>query len=178
MLRMIAAQKYSSPSLDVIEIVSEGTILTHSSLSIGVSGWEDGDDFEGSAINLTVLDAKYVTSRAVDENWKTILYPGDSTQYDMDEDCNWALSQGDDIWWVWLDEDGKVIPPGVDELLSPKLKGSEILWRPNTKGHNRSIIGVFDEEYDLLAVYYLEITEENAEYYAEVVKITNEFPPR
>ena len=140
------------------------------------SNWMD--DFEGYAINLTVLDAKYVTSRAVDENWKTILYPGDSTQYDMDEDCNWALSQGDDIWWVWLDEDGKVIPPGVDELLSPKLKGSEILWRPNTKGHNRSIIGVFDEEYDLLAVYYLEITEENAEYYAEVVKITNEFPPR
>lgn len=49
MLRMITDQKYSSPSIDVIEIVSEGAILTHSSLSIGVSGWEDGDDFEGSA---------------------------------------------------------------------------------------------------------------------------------
>ena len=36
---------------------------------------------------------------------------------------------------------------------------------------------VFDEEYDLLTVYYLEITEENGEYYAEVVKITNEMPP-
>ena len=139
------------------------------------SNWMD--DFEGYAINLTVLDAKYVTSRAVDENWETIRYPGDSTQYDFDEDCNWALSQGDDIWWVWLDQDGKVIPPGADELLSPKLKGSEILWRPNTKGHNRNIIGVFGEEYNLLAVYYLEITEENGEYYAEVVKITNEFPP-
>ena len=139
------------------------------------SNWMD--DFEGYAINLTVLDAKYVTARAVDENWKTIRYPGDSTQYDFDEDCNWALSQGDDIWWVWLDDDGKVIPPGVDELLSPKLKGSEILWRPNTKGHNRELIGVFDEEYDLLAVYYLQITEENGEYYAEVVKIANEFPP-
>ena len=76
-----------------------------------------------------------------------------------------------------LDDDGKVIPPGVDELLSPKLKGSEILWRPNTKGHNRELIGVFDEEYDLLAVYYLQIIEENGEYYAEVVKIANEFPP-
>ena len=139
------------------------------------SNWMD--DFEGYAINLTVLEAKYVTSLAVDENWETIRYPGDSTQYDFDEDCNWALSQGDDIWWVWLDQDGKVIPPGVDELLSPKLKGSEILWRPNTKGHNRSIIGVFDEEYDLLAVYYLEITEENGDYCAEVVKITNEMPP-
>ena len=46
---MIDDQKYSSPSLDVIEIVSEGAILTQSGLSKGVSGWEDGDDFEGSA---------------------------------------------------------------------------------------------------------------------------------
>ena len=139
------------------------------------SNWMD--DFEGYAINLTVLEAKYVTSRAVDENWKTIRYPGDSTQYDFDEDCNWSLSQGDDIWWVWLDEDDKVIPPGVYEIGSPKLKGSEVLWRPNSKGHNRLLIGVFDEEYDLLAVYYLEITEENGEYYAEVVKIGNKMPP-
>lgn len=139
------------------------------------SNWMD--DFEGYAINLTVLEAKYVTSLAVDENWETIRYPGDSTQYNFDEDCNWALSQGDDIWWVHLDQDGKVIPPGADELLSPKLRGSEVLWRPNTKGHNRSIIGVFDENFKLLTVYYLEITEENGEYYAEVVKITDEIPP-
>lgn len=139
------------------------------------SNWMD--DFEGYAINLTVLDAKYVTSLAVDENWETIRYPGDSTQYNFDEDCNWALSQGDDIWWVHLDQDGKVIPPGADELLSPKLRGSEVLWRPNTKGHNRSIIGVFDEDFKLLTVYYLEITEENGEYYAEVIKITDEIPP-
>ena len=51
-----------------------------------------------------------------------------------------------------------------------------MLTKYDTKGHNRNIIGVFDEEYDLLAVYYLEITEENGEYYAEVVKITNEMP--
>lgn len=139
------------------------------------SNWMD--DFEGYAINLTVLEAKYVTSLAVDENWETIRYPGDSTRYNFDEDCNWALSQGDDIWWVHLDQDGKVIPPGADELLSPKLRGSEVLWRPNTKGHNRSIIGVFDEDFKLLTVYYLEITEENGEYYAEVVKITDEIPP-
>ena len=49
MLRMIDNKKYSSPSLDVIEIVSEGTILTRSGISIGVNGWGDGDDFEGSA---------------------------------------------------------------------------------------------------------------------------------
>lgn len=134
------------------------------------------DDFEGYAINLTLLDAKYVTGWAVDENWETIRYPGDSTQYNFDEDCNWALTEGDDIWWVWLDQDDKVIPSGVDDILSPKLRGSEVLWRPNNKGHNREIIGVFDEDYKFLYVYYLEITEENGEYYAEVVKIDDEIP--
>ncbi len=134
------------------------------------------DDFEGYAMNLTLLDAKYVSTWAVDENWETIRYPGDSSQYNFNEDCNWALTEGDDIWWVYLDQNGKVIPPGADEFLSPRLRGSEILWRPNTKGHNREIIGVFDEDYNLLTVYYLEITEENNEYYAEIVKVDNKIP--
>ena len=134
------------------------------------------ENFEGYAINLTLLDAKYVSAWAVDENWETIRYPGDSSQYNFDEDCNWALTEGDDIWWVYLDGDGKVIPPGASELTSPKRRGSEVLWRPNNKGHNRQIIGVFDEDYKLLVVYYLEITENNGEYYTEVVKVTDELP--
>ena len=76
-----------------------------------------------------------------------------------------------------LDDDGKVIPPGVNWFSSPRLKGSDLIWRPNDKDMNRAIIGVFDENYELLSVYYLEITEESGEYYAEVVKITNELPP-
>ena len=79
---------------------------------------------------------------------------------------------------VHLDSEGKVIPPEADNLLTPKLKGSDFIWRPNDKDMNRAIIGVYDEEYDLLAAYYLEITEENGDYYAEVVKTDNEIPPR
>jgi len=136
--------------------------------------WED---FEGYAINLTLLEAKYVYLRAVDENWKSIRYPGDNYLYNFAEDVNWAMTEGSDIWVVHLDLDGKIIPPNGNELGSPKLKGSEIIWRPNNDGHNREIIGVFGEDYELLAVYFLEITEENGDYYAEVVKIDDEIPP-
>lgn len=134
------------------------------------------DDFEGYAINLELFEAKYVSAWAVDENWETIRYPGDGSQYNFDEDCNWAVTEGDDIWWIYFDQDGKVIPPEAGVLFSPKLRGSEVLWRPNTKGHNREVIAVFDEDYKVLAVYFLEITEESGEYYAEIVKIDNKIP--
>lgn len=133
------------------------------------------EDFDGYAINLTLFDGKYVYLRCVDKNWKTLLFPTD-VYPDTKLEYNWAETEGDDIWIVYLDSDGKVIPPEADNLLTPKRKGSDFIWRPNDKDMNRAIIGVFDEEYDLLTVYYLEITEENSEYYAEVVKISNELP--
>lgn len=134
------------------------------------------ENFDGYAINLKLFDAKYIYTRAVDKNWKTLLYPGDSYLY-SEEDFNWATTEGDDIWWVQIDLDGNVIPSGSNKLESPQLKGSDIIWRPNTKDMNRLIIGVFDEKYELIQVYFLEITGENGDYYAEIVKVDNELPP-
>ena len=107
----------------------------------------------------------------------TLLFPTDEIYADTKLEYHWAATEGDDIWMVHLDSEGKVIPPEADNLLTPKLKGSDFIWRPNDKDMNRAIIGVFDEAYDLLAAYYLEITEENGEDYAEVVKIDDEIPP-
>ena len=135
------------------------------------------EDFDGYAINLTLFDAKYVYLRCVDKNWNTLLFPTDEIYADTKLEYHWAATEGDDIWIVHLDSEGKVIPPEADNLLTPKLKGSNFIWRPNDKDMNRAIIGVFDEDYELLTVYYLEITEENGDYYAEVVKIDDEIPP-
>jgi len=135
------------------------------------------EDFDGYAINLTVFDDQYVYLRCVDKNWNTLRFPTNEIYPDTKIEFNWAATEGDDIWVIHLDLDGKVIPPGVDELMSPKRKGSDFIWRPNDKDMNRAIIGVFDEAYELLVVYYLEITEENGDYYAEVVKIDDEIPP-
>ena len=136
------------------------------------------ENFDGYAINLTLFDAKYVYLRCVDKNWNTLLFPTDEIYADTKLEYHWAATEGNDIWMVHLDSEGKVIPPEADNLLTPKLKGSDFIWRPNDKDMNRAIIGVYDEEYDLLAAYYLEITEENGDYYAEVVKTDNEIPPR
>lgn len=135
------------------------------------------EDFNGYAINLTLFEAKYVYLRCVDKNWNTIRFPTEIYP-DTKLEYHWAATEGDDIWVVMVDDNGKVIPPGVNWLESPRLKGSDFIWRPNDKDMNRAIIGVFDEEYELLTVYYLEITEENGNYYAEIVKIDDEIPPR
>ena len=41
---------YKAPTLEVIKLVPEGSILTMSGGSVGIGGWEDsGNDFGGSA---------------------------------------------------------------------------------------------------------------------------------
>ena len=61
---------------------------------------------------------------------------------------------------------------GWDELAGPRPHGSEIIWRPNDDGLSRTIISVYGEDLKLITRYYLEITEDLGEYYAEVVKIS------
>ena len=126
------------------------------------------DDFDGYAFDLTLLGAKYVSPCAVDENWEPKLYPGDSSQYDF----HWSFTEGDDIIVVWPDQNGKIILS--DDLMQPKPHGSAILWRPNDDGLSRSTIGVYNAEFELLATYYLEISEADGSYYAEIVKIEQE----
>lgn len=126
------------------------------------------EDFEGYAFDLTLLDAKYVSPCAVDENWKPKLYPGDSSLY-LQEGFHWSLTEGNDIMVVWPDSNGNIIQE--DALLRPKPHGSEIVWRPNNVGLSRTTIGVYDDSFQLLCTYYLEITEDSGAYYAQIVKV-------
>ncbi len=46
----IQRTEYKTPTLEIMELVLEGSILTMSGGSVGIGGWEDdGDDFGGSA---------------------------------------------------------------------------------------------------------------------------------
>lgn len=126
------------------------------------------DSFNGYAFDLTLLGAKYVSPCAVDENWEPKLYPGWSYQY-TDDDFHWALTEGSEILVVQVDKNGKVIQS--DYISGPKPHGSAIIWRPNDDGLNRNIIRAYDDNFQLIATYYLEITEVNGDYYAEIVKI-------
>ena len=126
------------------------------------------EDFNGFAFDLTLLDAKYVCPIAVTDDWSAKLYSGDSIEY---TGVHWSLTEGDEIYVVRMYEDGTVVRPGEHEFGDPKPHGSEIVWRPNNEGLNRTIINVFDENFELMAQYYLEITEMNGDFYAEIVKI-------
>lgn len=126
------------------------------------------ENFNGYAFELTLLGAKYVSVCATDENWNPKLYPGWSYEY-TESDFNWSLTEGDEIIIVWPDKNGNIIR--ADELMGPKPHGSEIIWRPNNVGLNRTIIGIYDDDFELLVTYYLEILEMEEDYYAEIVKV-------
>lgn len=128
------------------------------------------ENFDGYAFDLTLLGAKYVCPTAVTEDWKPKLYSGDSVQF-TDDDFHWALTEGDDIYIVHRWPNGSVVRPGEHELGDPAPHGSAIIWRPNDDGLNRNIISVYGDDFELLAKYYLEITEMGGDYYAEIVKI-------
>ena len=129
------------------------------------------ENFDGYAFDLTLLDAKYISPSVVTEDWEPKLYTGDY-QY-TDDDFHWALTAGDDIYVVHRWPDGSAVRPGEHENGDPAPHGSAIIWRPNDDGLNRNIISVYSEDFELIAKYYLEITEENGDYYAEIVKVDN-----
>ena len=47
----------------------------------------------------------------------------------------------------------------------------EMIWRVNDDGRNRCIIDCFNEDFNRVVSYYLEITERDGLFYAEIVKI-------
>lgn len=124
------------------------------------------ENFHGYAFDLTLLGSMYVSSCVVDENWEYPYRGG--VNYTVD-DFHWALTKGNDIITVYEDDDGNIIQD--DELLGPKPHGSEIIWRPNDDGLNRLIIKTYDRNLRLTATCYLEITEMDGDYYAEIVKL-------
>lgn len=129
------------------------------------------DNFNGYAFDLTLLEAKYVRPTAVTEDWEPKLYPGYDYWY-TEDDFHWSLTEGDDIYVVAEDKNGNAVP--IDLEKGPSPHGSAVIWRPNDDGLSRNIISVYGDDCKLMARYYLEITEMNGDYYAEVVKIVYE----
>lgn len=127
-----------------------------------------GPQFSGYAFDLTLLGSRYVYPCAVDENWEPKLYKGSGYTSD---DFHWSLSEGNDIIIVRLDKNGDVVREG--EYGGPKPYGSEIIWRPNDDGLSRTILKTYDSSFRLTATYYLEITDIDGDYYAEIVKIVS-----
>lgn len=129
------------------------------------------ENFDGYAFDLTLLRAEYVSTCAVDENWMPKLYISDGNRQYISDDFYWSFTEGDAIRVVAVDKNGDVVSTAEGEQPYIRFHGPSIIWRPNDNGMNRSTISVYNNDFKWIATYYLEITEENGNYYAEVVKI-------
>lgn len=129
------------------------------------------DGYECYAFDLTLMDGTYLQLSAVDENWEVVLdtsihYSGESISR-----IYWALTEGNDIAVISTDLQGNVLEAYKNGTAPPRMKGSSMLWRVNNDNMNRCIIRCFNENFSLIVSYYLQITEVDGLYYAQIVKI-------
>ena len=128
------------------------------------------DDNEYFAFNLLLVDGMYLQLVSVDENWEWILdksiHYGDETTLPY-----WALTEGNEIALISTDVEGNVNQAYKDGTAQPRMKGNEMIWRVNDDGRNRCIISCFNKDFNRVVSYYLEITECDGLFYAEIVKI-------
>lgn len=122
--------------------------------------------------DLSLVEGMYLQLSAVDENWELILDKEVHSSGETTTPPYWALTDGDDIAIVSTDLEGNVFQSYKDGVEYPRFKGSSMIWRPNDDGANRCIIDCFDEQFNRVVSYFLEITQVDGVYYAEIVKIT------
>lgn len=128
-------------------------------------------DYEYFSFDLSLMDGLYLQLSSVDENWELIL---DKEIHYSDEETvppYWALTEGNEIAIISTDLQGNVFQAYKDGSEQPRMKGSAMIWRVNNDGVNRCIIECFDNDFNRIVSYHLEITESNGLYYAEIVKI-------
>lgn len=128
-------------------------------------------DYEYFSFDLSLMDGLYLQLSSVDENWDLIL---DKGIHGSDEEIvppYWALTEGNEIAIISTDLQGNVFQSYKDGSEQPRMKGNAMIWRVNNDGVNRCIIECFDNNFNRIVSYHLEITESNGLYYAEIVKI-------
>lgn len=131
--------------------------------------------FEGDnkyyTFDLTLVDGMYLQLSAVDDQWNLKLDKG--VHYSGEDNVlpYWALTKGNEIAVISTDLDGKVLEAYVNGTAQPRMKGKSMIWRVNEDGMTRCIIDCFNQNFDRVASYYLEIVHINDDYYAEIVAI-------
>ena len=128
------------------------------------------DDNEYFAFDLSLVDGMYLQLISVDENWEWIL--DKEIHYSDDPTLPyWALTAGNEIALISTDAEGNVNQAYKAGSAQPRMKGNEMIWRVNDDGRNRCIINCFNKDFECVVSYYLEITECDGLFDAEIVKI-------
>ena len=128
-------------------------------------------NYEYCAFDLSLMDGLYLQLSAVDENWELILDKRIHVMNEVVSPPYWALTEGTDIAVISTDLEGNVFQEYIDGSKEPRMKGSSLIWRVNNDDMNRCIIDCFDENFSRIVSYYLEISENNGIYFAEIVKM-------
>ena len=134
--------------------------------------------YEGYAFDLTLAEGKYLGLAALDENLEFWRYPSVEVLIDgeiwyeplPDVEIFWALTPGEDIEVIGADLSEKQIKEYKEGKWEPRKHGKSLIWVPNDE-MTHDLIVCYDENYNVIAEYILEMSEENGKYYAEIISV-------
>lgn len=127
------------------------------------------DEFAGFAFDMTLLPEMYVSIAVVDKDG-TALTNQEACGEDYSK-IRWALTEGDDVSEIYTFADESVPVGYKDRTDIPKKRGKSIIWMPNEEGNNYVRLGCYNAEFERVVTFYLEMSEEDGDYFAEIIRI-------
>lgn len=127
------------------------------------------DEFTGFAFDMTLLPGMHVAIAVVDEDGR-VLTNEEACGEEYDK-IRWAMTGGDDVSYIMPYRDESV-PEGYKNGTDlPKKKGKSVIWIPNEEGNNYVRLSCYNAEFERVVTFYLEMSEENGDYYAEIIRM-------
>lgn len=127
------------------------------------------DEFTGFAFDMTLLPGMHVALAVVDKDGR-VLTNEEACGEEYDK-IRWAMTGGDDISYIMPYRDESVPEEYKNGTDLPKKKGKSVIWIPNEEGNNYVRLGCYNAEFERVVTFYLEMSEENGDYYAEIIRM-------
>ena len=127
------------------------------------------DEFTGFAFDMTLLPGMHVAIAVVDEDGR-VLTNEEACGEEYDK-IRWAMTGGDDVSYIMPYRDESVPEEYKNGTDLPKKKGKSVIWIPNEEGNNYVRLGCYNAEFERVVTFYLEMSEENGDYYAEIIRM-------
>lgn len=127
------------------------------------------DEFTGFAFDMTLLPGMHVALAVVDKDGR-VLTNEEACGEEYDK-IRWAMTEGEDVSYIMPYRDESVPDEYKNGTDLPKKKGKSVIWIPNEEGNNYVRLGCYNAEFERVVTFYLEMSEENGDYYAEIIRM-------
>lgn len=131
-------------------------------LSPGTSSFDSR--YQGYAFDLTQIPGSYVAIAGVSPDNTVPVFP---SGYYATHLAPWALSEGNEIFLIYSNEDGSVPEVYKTGECQPEPKSKSVIWIPNSEtGIDRLRIIIYNSRFEQAMTVYLQVFQEDTAVFA------------